>query len=221
MSMNKKDFQKEFYPFLLEHYKFLYDRRTDIKRSFDFLLTFESLLLLVYVQLFWSFILQAEFIYWIPLLAFISSISLTFYNILPIRIWFHWIERHNWRNYQLENVNTYDKLWEDLFGVVPHLYWYNEKKKKSFKKNILLIFISGSLFISVLLIHIHTTFLLFLFVPICFLTWILIERTWEKEAVPLNPAKENEKFFDEWDRISKLKKFNYTTLKNTYFHDKS
>ena len=89
-----KQYFNEIYPHVWEHYKFLFDRRTDT-RKIEFILTFESLLTLAFISLFSSFILDGNLLFIIPLLLFLTSIFISLYGIVPIFIWFPWFEKEN------------------------------------------------------------------------------------------------------------------------------
>src|SRR3989344_7022641 len=97
-----KKYFREIYPSVWEHYKFLRDRRTDTNRKFEFLLAFESLLTLIFVTLFVTFILKWEIIFIFPLIFFLVAIFISLYSLVPIKIWFPWFEKNKiktiWEN---------------------------------------------------------------------------------------------------------------------------
>jgi len=209
-----KQYFKEVYPHIWEHYKFLFDIRTKNK-GFEFLLAFESLLILIFVTLFGEFILKGEVVFLIPLLGFFVSMLFSFYNLIPKFIWFPWFEKEDIKKSfeSKEEKDFYEEGVRSIYGVLDHLWEFNKRKNKIFLNNILALYISIVLsFIAVLIYYKLFTFIL-LVVPIAILFWSIVQMGWGKELVPKSPAPEVEKFFDEWKKEmfnKKPKSKNYT-----------
>ena len=167
-----KNYFKEIYPHIWEHYKFLFDRRTK-NRNFEFLIASESLISLIFITLFKDLIFEGKIIFLIPLFAFIISILFSLINLIPKFIWFPWFEKQNLKKvFEIrKNKDFYEEGLRSIYGVLAHV---------------------------VTLFYYNLTILLFLFIPIIILSWYLIRKGWGKELVLKNPALEVERFFNKW-----------------------
>lgn len=202
--MNKElnYYLKEFYPYLWEQYKFLYMKSvTEINEKFNFLLVFNTLLVIIYFELFGEFA-KTNYLFFIPLVFLTIPIFLYFLHITPERIWFPWFEKENWRDYQLSKINVYEKLWEDVLGAVPHIVIQPKRKPKDILYRIsahsitLGFFSSFAIFLFVFYNSFVSSMIIFL-ISIIFIA--LIEtKLYNKERISHNPAKEIKEFMDCW-----------------------
>ena len=196
--MKLKEYFKEIYPHIWKHYEFLYERRTEINKKFDFTLAFEALLILFFIQLFKDSIFSGKLLFLIPLIFFFISLIMTFSNIILTRIWFPWFEKKDIKEIWDNKKDFYEEGLRSIYGVSHHLWEYNKRKDKLLFENIRMIFISISLSFCVIFIYNKLFITFFLFIPIYILSWKLIKKNWKRELVPKNIAKEVNKFFDEW-----------------------
>lgn len=204
--MSKKDLNElknyfnDIYPHIWERYKFLYDIRTKIDKKFDFLLPFESLLILIFVTLFGGFILDGKFIFLIPLILFLIPLSISFYNIFPRTIYFPWFEKKDIKDIWKikKEKNFYEQGLREIYGVLRHLSVYEDYKRKLFIKNVLWIYISIFSSISIVMIHFELWTLFLLVILSGILLWEWIAENWGKELVEESPAPEIEEFFNKW-----------------------
>lgn len=192
---------KDIYPHVWEHYKFLYDIRTKSK-GFEFLLTFESLLLASFIALFDDFILKGEIIFLISLIAFFIAIFFSLYNLIPKYIWFPWFEKDDLKkSFEIrKDKDFYEEGVRSIYGVLDHLWEYDQRKGKLFFKNVLAMYIAIVLSFASVLIYYKLYIPVLVFVPVSVLFWALVQEGWGKELVKRNPAPAVEKFFDEWKK---------------------
>ncbi len=203
--MTKKDLDrlklyfKEIYPHIYEHYKFLFDIRTN-NRSFEFLLAVESLLILIFITIFDEFILKGELVFLIPLGAFLTSLLFSLYNLIPKHVWFPWFEKEDIKKTfeSIKEEDFYEEGLRSIYGVLAHLWNFNQRRNKIFFNNVLTLYIALILAFSGILIYYNLCVLLLLFLPLVILFWSLVQKGWGKELVPESPAPKVEAFFDRW-----------------------
>ena len=199
----------------MQNYKFLFDIRTK-NRGFEFLLAFESLIALIFITLFQSFILTGELLFIIPLIAFLISILFSLINLIPKFIWFPWFDNVNLKQvFEIrKEKDFYEEGLRSIYGVVAHLIEFDKRRNKIFFWNFLVLYIAMVLSFAAILIYYKLYVLILLFIPIAILSWALIQKGWGKELVLKNPAPEIEKFFDDWKNKELAKIPNNKKLKN-------
>ena len=203
--MTKKDLEqlrsyfRDIYPHIYEHYKFLFNIRTS-NRSFEFLLAVESLLILIFVTIFDEFILGGEVVFLIPSMALVISLFFSLYNLIPKYVWFPWFEKEDLKKTfeSKREKDFYEEGLRSIYGVLAHLWNFNQRRNKIFFNNVLVLYIALILAFSGILIHYNLCILLLLFLPLAILFWSLVQRGWGKELVPESPAPKVEEFFDKW-----------------------
>lgn len=219
--MTKKDLEKlksyfkDIYPNIYEHYKFLFDIRTS-NRSFEFLLALESLLILIFITIFNEFILAGELVFLIPLMAFLVSLFFSLYNLIPKHVWFPWFEKEDIKKTfeSKKEKDFYEEGLRSIYGVLAHLWKFNQRKNKIFFNNILTLYIALILAFSGILIYYNLCALLLLLLPLAILFWSLVQKGWGKELVPESPAPKVEEFFDKWKKEELIKKTKNGDIKN-------
>jgi hypothetical protein len=200
--MNRNKFLKEFYPYLLEHYKFLFERRVmDYPKKFQFIFLLTNLMIIIFFQIFQEF-LKESYLFYIPLIFLVLPLVLFFIHAVPKKCFFPWFEKENWKNFQLDKSNTYEELWEDIFGTIPHIWalYILDKKLYIIAMNSLLIFLGpiGIIYLFYIKQFLSMGFLFLISIQIIF----LFNYFKEKELIR-NPARDTKEFFKEWKKLSK------------------
>ncbi len=204
--MAKKDLEelnkywREHYPHLLEHYKFLFDRRvTDYPKKFEFILVLTNLFLLIFIELLKNFLIKSS-IFYIPLILLSLPTILFFIHAIPNRYWFPWFEREiHWKKYQQDRTEVYQKLWEDIYGTIPHICAVYERDKYLYK--VLLNILVVAIFSPLIIFSYYYNDILCIVLSVALLSVLLflVNYFLGKELIE-NPAPEVEKFFEKWKK---------------------
>ncbi|MDD5699781.1 MAG: hypothetical protein PHH00_01130 [Candidatus Nanoarchaeia archaeon] len=204
-----KEYFRNIYPPLWEHYKFLYERRTEIQKKFEFLIAFESLLTLIFISLFRDLILDGSVLFVVSLLFLLTPIFVSYFlNLVPARLWFPWFEKENLRetwNSRRDKDFSEEGL-RSIYGVLGHLWSYYQNKKKLFLQNVLFWYTSIIISLSLVIIYFEGAILLLPIILVSILCWLLIYMRWDKELVKKSPALESEEFFNKWKKEELEKK---------------
>lgn len=204
--MAKKDLDnyfKETYPFLLERYNFLWDRRIkDIDEKLNFLVLLISILFLVYFEI---LKIDNNNLFYIPLFLLFLSLSPIFFNIIPRKVWFHWFEMEDYRTFYLEKENFFEMGFKDIFETIQHINAYSIFKKRLYFISMGFFFLSLS---SILIIITHTLFknnLMSLFTFLLTMEFLFFILYYLDRELISNPSKEARDFLNKWINNKKNK----------------
>jgi len=198
LKKNKLNF-KELYPLLWNQYQFLVQQRQKLDDTINYLMALNSLILLVYLQIYNINISQVS-IYLIPIIfLFLIPIIIFFKNFLPQNLYLHFVELINIKKTYDGNGNIYETFVRDIMGVIPHLKAYRDFKRR------IIILLLNSLYLGLLcivFIHIYCSdryYYLLLVLLIGFgLLWYLNAISWKKEYVKKEEIKKNNTFIEGW-----------------------
>lgn len=202
-----KEYFRDIYPHIWEHYKFLYDRRiNDTNKRFEFLLLLDTLFVIIFFSILRE-ITEKGTLFYIPLFFLISSIVLFFFHITPKKIWFPWFEKENLKEVweSKNNKDFYEEGIRSIHGVLHHLWRYSQKRKLLYILS--LNFLLLAIFSPIAIFLVYKNYLLFsgIISVIIFVLLILINLQFHKEESKKSPVKEIEKFFDDWKKIENSK----------------
>lgn len=193
---NLKQYFKETYPHLLELYKFLYDIRVkEINNKFNSLILIISVLFLTFFEI--LKLMNYNKLFYIPIIFLFSSLSPIFFTIFSRKIWFHWFEKQDYKNFFHDKKNFFEMGFRDIFGSIPHIVAYESFSKKLYLVSINLLLISlGSL--AVLISYHLFGFNMALNIELLLFEFLILINFFRKEEFIKNPSEEVEDFFNKF-----------------------
>ncbi|HYD03427.1 MAG TPA: hypothetical protein VEC16_03960 [Alphaproteobacteria bacterium] len=121
-----------------------------------------------------------------------------FIHIWPTKFWFHWIERNRLKKLYDDKDDVYFHALEDMYGTVPHLRKYAERKSKIVKwlTMITAIAVLASLFVITFDadMYIWSTIIM----TISPLIMAALYKLWNAPNLKYDPGIENGAYFKKW-----------------------
>jgi len=128
--MSKEEKFKEKYIHVWNQYQLRYNSTEKTDQRFQLLAAITGILILIFFEL---KLLELHILFSIPLLLFSLVIVIGIYHVVPRKFWVPWIEKDDLTK------RKWEKIVDDIYGVVKHIEAYSNRKETEMMVSINLI----------------------------------------------------------------------------------